>query len=111
MKRPYFAPYKITATYNPVNIEMIEKFRQEVEKKDARFIVSFPAYQDSSYDNSAAKVEMVDAALREKFVVVGSAKRYRTADSLMFDTPYHLTKSGVDRRTEMLVEDLKAVMK
>ena len=111
MKRPYFAPYKITATYNPVNIEMIEKFQQQVEKKDARFIVSFPAYQDSSYDNSAAQVEIVEAALKEKFVVAGSAKRYRTVDSLMFDTPYHLTKNGVDRRTEMLVEDLRPFLR
>jgi hypothetical protein len=90
---------------------MIEEFQHKVEEKKARFIVSFPAYQDSSYDNSADKVEMVEAALREKFVVAGSAKRYRTVDSLMFDTPYHLTKNGVDRRTEMLVEDLRGVLK
>ncbi|MBV4359516.1 hypothetical protein [Pinibacter aurantiacus] len=110
MKRPYFAPYKITAEYNPVNIEMIKEFQRKVEEKKASFIVSFPAYQDSSYDNSAAKLEMVEAALKQKFVLAGSAKRYRMVDSLMFDTPYHLVKSGVDRRTEMLVEDLKKAL-
>lgn len=32
-------------------------------------------------------------------------------DSLMFDSPYHLLKKGVDYKTQLLIEDLKTKLK
>jgi len=32
-------------------------------------------------------------------------------DSLLFDSPWHLNKQGVDLRTRLLIEDLKTTLK
>ncbi|HZB13232.1 MAG TPA: hypothetical protein VE467_09405 [Chryseolinea sp.] len=45
-----------------------------------------------------------------KFFRVGSTDRYLNPETLMFDTPYHLIKKGVDLRTELMIEDIKLAL-
>ena len=45
------------------------------------------------------------------FELLGYPERYRMNDSLMFDTTYHLSKKGVDLRTQLLIEDIKKSIK
>ena len=43
-------------------------------------------------------------------LVLGSPERYMmTRDLLLFDTPYHLNRTGVEYRTGLLIEDLLEV--
>jgi hypothetical protein len=42
--------------------------------------------------------------------VMGSPERYVMPETLMFDTPYHLIKKGVDLRTELMIEDIKLAL-
>ena len=57
---------------------------------------------------SQEAIRKVESEYRKHdFMVLGAPDRYRMHDSLMYDTSYHLNKTGVDYRTELLIEDLK----
>jgi hypothetical protein len=50
----------------------------------------------------------VEAELRAKqFPLLGSPERYIMADNLVFNTPCHPVKEGVDYRTRLLIEDIR----
>ena len=88
-------------------IEEIKKFETKVNDLGGQFMISFPGFQVDSYELIEDKIKEVHAVLKkENFVILGRPKRYTFPDSLMFDSPYHLIKSGVDLRTNYLIEDI-----
>ncbi len=109
MEQRSFAPYgAINKDYNPNTIELINDFRVELNKKEANLLVTYPGYQASSFDRSINQIKRVEKELlNNNFEILGTPKRYRIPDSLMFNTPYHLLKKGVDYRTKLLIEDIK----
>jgi hypothetical protein len=107
-KRPISACTINVKLYNPTVISSIKKFEETVLQKGAILYVSYPSYQDSSFDNSIEAIGKVkEEYIKYGFTILGNPYRYRMADSLMFDTPYHLNKNGADYRTLLLIEDLK----
>lgn len=97
----------ISGDFNYEVIKYFEKYNEEISKKGAVLLVSFPCYQASSFKNSINQIKKVENELNHsKLTIIGSAERYMMPDSLIFNTPYHLTKSGVDYRTSLLIEDL-----
>ena len=58
------------------------------------------------------KIELVESKLKENgFIIISKPERYKIADSMMYNSPYHLIKKGVDYRTLLLIEDLKKIVK
>jgi hypothetical protein len=92
-------------------IAKIKEFEQNIEKKGATLYLSYPGFQDKSFYKSAEKISDIQEELEKNFKVLGNPVRYMMPDSLMFDTPYHLNKQGIDRRTKLLIEDIKDVIK
>jgi len=109
MEQRDFRPYEtIKSDYNPHTIELMSDFRTAVEKKGASLFVTFPGYQASSYENNIANIKRVEKELiAHKFKLLGTPERYKIPDEMMFNTPYHLLKIGVDYRTKSLIEDFK----
>lgn len=94
--------------YNPVVMEAVKKFRAEIEKRNARLFVSFPGLQEASYVNYGTKTKYLETELvKNNFKVLGTPERYRMNDSMLFNTPYHLNKTGVDYRTRLFIEDFR----
>ncbi|MDR1764101.1 MAG: hypothetical protein LBR64_09170 [Dysgonamonadaceae bacterium] len=97
--------------YNPAFIESIIDFCKTAEAKGATVFISFPAEQDLSYYASEDAAKMVAMAFYDSGLkVIGTPERYVFPDSMMFNTPYHLNKQGVDLRTERLIEDLRETL-
>ena len=87
-------------------------FDHKVRAKGARLYVSFPPYQKASFDNCKTQIDYVNRRLQQTdLVIIGTPQRYMVGDDMIFDTPYHLNKKGVDHRTELLLEDIRAAMK
>ncbi|MEM9680284.1 MAG: hypothetical protein AAF901_08165 [Bacteroidota bacterium] len=85
----------------------IRKYQAELESGGAKVFVSFPNYQEDSYNNAQSQIEDVFEQLKSNNIrLMGSPERYKIPDSLLFDTPYHLTKTGVDLRTNLLIGDV-----
>jgi hypothetical protein len=62
---------------------------------------------EKSFRESEDIIEIIRNELEQNFAVLGYPARYMMSDSLMFDTSYHLNKTGVDIRTARLIEDIK----
>ena len=97
--------------YNPQVIAELKRIEDELHKKGCVLLISYPGYQDISFNNLKDAIKKVEEEfLINGFSVLGNPERYMMPDSLIFDTPYHLNKQGVDRRTKLLVEDLKVLL-
>ncbi|MEX8548078.1 MAG: hypothetical protein V5804_10805 [Mucilaginibacter sp.] len=107
--KPYPA---IQESFNLDALQALLNFRNEVYQKKAKLYVTFPGYQYSSYQKSVAQIKQVkEVLINNHFLLISSPEEYIIPDSLIFDTPYHLTKKGVDYRTKHLIQDLKKVVK
>ena len=101
----------LTAEFDHFAIDRLYEFKIAAEKKGAIVYITFPALQETSFEIQKTAIDHVERELKQKeFTLLGNPERYIMPDSLMFDTPYHLIKSGVDLRTAMLIEDLKAAL-
>jgi hypothetical protein len=97
--------------YNPQIIIEIKQIRDKLQEKGCVFLVSFPCFQETSFNNSIEAIKNVEENLKiNAFKILGTPERYMMSDSLMFDSVYHLNKQGVERRTKLLIEDLKTVL-
>jgi hypothetical protein len=107
--KPYPA---ITDDFNEDALNALINFRDQITQKKAKLYVTFPGYQYSSYQKSIGAIKQIQQKLKDKgFMLISTPEEYIIPDSLMFDTPYHLTKKGVDYRTGLLIKDLKKAIK
>ncbi|NWJ52981.1 MAG: hypothetical protein HXX14_19180 [Bacteroidetes bacterium] len=103
---------KIKGTLNEDIILSLKEFRNIVNQKKARLFITFPGYQDLSFANSKIQIKEIEQELKKYgFYLLSNPERYIIPDSLTYNTPYHLTKKGVDLRTTLLIEDLKKALK
>ena len=106
-------PITIDVTkYNPKVMIEVKRIAQKLQEKGCVFLVSYPCFQETSFNESMEAIRKVEEEYRANgFTILGTPQRYMAPDSLMFNTLYHLNKPGVERRTELLIEDLRAVQK
>lgn len=109
MEQQAFSLYPpITDKFNYEVIKYIEEFSFAVKGKGAILLVTFPSFQETSFNKSIAAIQKVENELfKSSLMVIGTPERYRIPDSLMFNTPYHLNKQGVDYRTKLLIQDIE----
>jgi hypothetical protein len=89
--------------------DILKEFESLISKKDATLLITFPALQKSSFENRKPQIKQIERELKKRdFLLVGHPERYIMPDALLFDTPYHLIKAGVDLRTNLLIQDLKS---
>jgi len=89
-------------------IDLLREFEINLNRIGAKLFITFPGLQEASFLNQREAIKKVERELEGAgFLVLGTPERYIMPDSLLFDTPYHLVKKGVDLRTSLLVEDLK----
>ena len=102
---------EIMGAYNPNTVTLIDKFRVELERKGALLLITFPCLQEESFDNITHQIKKVEEKLViGKFNLLSSPERYRIPDEMLYNTPYHLSKKGVDYRTYLLIQDIKKAL-
>lgn len=80
-----------------------------MEQKGAQVLFSPPALQQTCYEHSADLMKDFNEYLQSEqatFHMMGEQKDYVFADTLFFDTVYHLTEEGRKLRTERLCNDV-----
>ncbi len=106
--KPYPA---ITAGFNENALQNLIHFRNVLYQKKAKLYITFPGYQSTSYKNNLIQIKQIQQKLKDNhFVLISTPEEFMMPDSLMFDTPYHLTKKGVNLRTGLLIKDLKKII-
>ncbi len=110
--RKQIMPYKsFGEQFNPSVIRHILEFQKRIVGKKAKLYVTYPGFQESSYLSCIEQIEKIASAYKKKGIItLGSPGKYKMPDTMMFNTPYHLNKKGVDFRTRQFINDYKERM-
>lgn len=96
------------------NKTMANRFIEQIhalERMGCRVFLYPPAISDSSYRNMKENIEEVFQFCQQSGLpFLLPAQQCVLADTLCFDTPYHLTYTGATLRTQALIKDLKKYM-
>ena len=107
-REPFEAHGPAPGSFNDAIVADIRRFESQVRGRGAVLYVSFPGFQAASFANLRGQIAQIDAKLRESgLVLLGTPERYALPEEHMFNTPYHLTRQGVDLRTRLLIADLR----
>lgn len=107
-----FSIYDFKGAFNDDIVNSLIQFRDLVNSKQARLFITFPCFEESSFEYSEMRIKEVERKLREKdFILISEPEEYKMPDSLMFESAYHLNKIGVDYRTELMIKDIKTSCK
>jgi len=97
---------------NPAVLRFLSDFRSEVESKGASLLLLPPVIESGSYINQENMVDSVAADLKKKGIpFAAEPAKYKFAADYFFNSYYHLNKRGVDVRTQLLISDLKPLIK
>jgi len=103
-------PIDITK-YNPKVMIEIKNIANKLQEKGCILFISYPCFQESPFNNSREVIRKIEEEYQANgFTVLGTPQKYMMPDSLMFDAAYHINKQGVERRTKLVIEDLKIVL-
>lgn len=107
-KQPFLPSKPITEQFNYLVLNELYDFSKKLEEKGAFLFIAFPGFQAASFENNRVQIMKLEEELKKKdFSLLGTPERYMMPDSLMFNTSYHLSKEGVDYRTQLLIDDIK----
>jgi hypothetical protein len=90
-------------------IDFLSDYSQDLSDRGVGMVLMPPALQAASFDNQEPFIRVVGNELDSHGVgFVCDPRRYRFDDGeLFFDTPYHLSKPGIDVRMRLLADDLQ----
>lgn len=104
-----FSPYPGPSNNN-LNMKAysdIENFIAYAKNKGADVMILPPAIQNKTFINQSIIIEEIERELSKRNISFqNSPEVYCFDDSLFFNTPYHLNKTGVDKRTTLIIEDI-----
>ncbi|MEL4455479.1 hypothetical protein [Lutimonas vermicola] len=99
--------HPIRGQFNYELINEIKAFDKVIEALGGSLFVTYPGCDMHSLETIKAQVGQVKKELEASGLqILGDPDRYAMESDMMFDQIYHLSKKGVDRRTNLLIEDL-----
>ena len=105
---PFLAMPEINAPVDEKIIDFLKVKNEEFISRGVHFLIFFPAYQQSSYNNNRKAIDQLYSLfLKQKLPVYSSPERYVFNDTLFYDTYYHLNKKGREIRSIFVQQDLK----
>jgi len=98
--------------YNPSSLEVLNGFKIKADAAGATVLISYPSFHSSASIGSQSFINKLDSTLKaHNFNVISNPHNYIMADSLFFNSRYHLNKNGIDIRTANLINDLKNALR
>lgn len=92
-------------------VKQVAAYIGRMEKRGVKSYIFPPVYKKGSALLSEEFIRQTEKQLKENEIPFQvSPDKYIFADSLFYDTMYHLNKQGVDKRTGLLLNDLKAIL-
>jgi hypothetical protein len=89
-------------------MKFLSDYSRDLSDSGVEMVMMPPALQAASFDNQEPWIRVVENELDRRGIGLAcDPRRYRFEDrELFFDTPYHLSKAGIDLRMRLLAEDL-----
>ncbi|MEP6508250.1 MAG: hypothetical protein ABJC63_08485 [Gemmatimonadales bacterium] len=98
-------------TFNSRTIDDLNSVADEAVKVGARSYFMFPSYMARAYAMSDKAIDLLRGRIGKdsRMPFVGTAKDFVFADSLFFDTRFHLTGQGRALRTARMIDILRTI--
>ncbi len=107
--KPFSSEKEPDDEFNQEVIDYILHFQEVISNKNAKLYISPAPFNESSAKNNTKQIQLVERKLKEAGLkTIGEFEEYIFDDSLFFNSPYHLIKSGTELRTKMFISDFKA---
>ena len=107
--KPFKSDSELTEPFNPEVIESLSQFQKQLESRSCKLFISPPAYNASSASNRLEQIKRVTEELEKANIpVLDKFENYIFADTLFYNSPYHLNEIGAKRRTVMIINSIKA---
>jgi hypothetical protein len=105
-------PFEPSPPLENINKKYLSAFFRFIDTFTAQgiqVIISWPSYNEPSFQNSSDRIHEIDTALRTKqnITVISSPDDYCFPTDYFYDTVYHLNAKGREIRTARLIRDLK----
>ena len=98
---------RIEGLYNRNTIKLLVEFNHQISELGGKMVITYPAIQEDTFQNMHDQIMRVQSELdKSGLTVLGTPERYIVDDTLLHDTPYHLSHEGSRQRTYLLLEDL-----
>ena len=94
-------PYRLSGTVSSLVFDYYRYMRDYAEANGITFVFLPPTLIESGFSQYSLQIDSIADYLE---------RNYSFPDSLYFDTPYHMTTTGADKRTEVLIEDLRRIL-
>ncbi|OJV19703.1 MAG: hypothetical protein BGO21_21820 [Dyadobacter sp. 50-39] len=92
---------------NPEAIKLLIDFQHFVKGKKATMLLLPPVFQSTSFVNQKPMIDKIYQSIKKNHLpVIAEPERYELPDSLFFDTASHLILPGIERRSDLVIEDL-----
>jgi hypothetical protein len=87
---------------------MIQEFSNYVKFKNARLFVSFPCYDQNSFIKNSSEINLIyKNLLKTEVSLLGSPEQFSLMQQYNYNSPYHLTFLGANKRTTLLIKLIK----
>lgn len=102
--------FRFTEDYD-VGIERINQFVETAQSKGCKVYLTYPAYPTYAYEENKAAIDKLEIQFKQnvKCPIFGNPKISLLPKSYFFDTVYHLTREGTQKRTQLLGHLLSTV--
>jgi hypothetical protein len=90
----------------------MQEFKRIVELKNAKLFVSFPCYDPVSFQKNLNQINSIKAKLKhDNFSLLGNPSIFSFKQQYYYNSPYHLTHQGANKRTLLLIKLIKQKMR
>jgi hypothetical protein len=98
---------KENETVNKEVITQLLDLKKYVQSKQATLLIFPPVIDETSYNNQESIILKISAELTDnQLIFVSNPINYKYKNQLFFNSYYHLNKTGVDKRTQQIINDL-----
>jgi hypothetical protein len=103
-----FTRNAIQGDYNYALVDYLKKYKNEMVNKGVEVYITFPCYESKSFAENIDKIKYHEREIIATGIeLLGTPERYCFDKSFCFNSPYHLNRSGVEMRTNLLISDLQ----
>lgn len=94
------------------SVALLQGFYDFCEKHHAKMLLFPPAFKAMDFDVNKEVIRSIWMTLEEaQLPCVSKPERYRMADTMHYETNYHLTYEGVMIRTNRLIADMDSALR
>ena len=105
------SPFTVKGDIDDTLLEYLYYIHDFAKTKGIRLVFLPPTFIKTSYSINSKQIDSIAYTLNQNGIAwQAKPSRYIFPDSLYYDTPYHMTQEGANKRTEVLIEDLRRIL-